>query len=111
MEASVFDKDELVERLGGNAKMAPRFVALFVKNATGYLDVLRGAVEKGESELVRLNAHAIKGAAANLSAHRVEEVAAALEMTARAGARDEWRVLLERLELEFSIFRELAEQL
>ncbi|NVN89741.1 MAG: response regulator [Desulfuromonadales bacterium] len=101
----VFDREELLVRLGGKDDLVPRLLTMFDKNVAGYLKALRQAVDSGDDDQVRIQVHTIKGAAANISAHKIKVTASTLEMMAREGQRDGWRVLLERLESEFREFK------
>jgi len=101
---SVFDKEELLRRLGGNATVLPRLLAMFTNNAAGFLKALRQAINEGNDEQVRIQAHSIKGAAANISAHKMQETAALLELAVRDGRRDEWSKLIAQLDSEYLEF-------
>lgn len=104
----VFNTEELVARLGGNASLVPRFLGIFERNITGYLESLRRAIDSGDIEQVRLHAHAIKGTAANISAYRMKETAAAIEVMAREGRRSEWCGRMTQLELDHVEFNRAA---
>jgi CheY-like chemotaxis protein/HPt (histidine-containing phosphotransfer) domain-containing protein len=101
----VFDRAELVERLGGREDMLGRFIAMFLKNVSGYLEALKAAVLENDPEQVRVQSHTIKGAAANISARKMRETAAIMEVQAREGRLDGMRDLLVLLEEEFYNFR------
>jgi signal transduction histidine kinase/DNA-binding response OmpR family regulator len=107
----VFDREELLERLGGKGELIPRFLAMFSKNSVGYLEALRQGIHAGDAEQVRIQAHSIKGAAANISALKIMETAAALEVMARDGNSDRWGELLARLESEYAEFGSIIRQL
>jgi len=81
----VFDRVELLERLGGREDMLGRFLEMFSRNVAGYMEQLRAAAERGDIEQLRIQSHTIKGAAGNISARTVRETAAALEAHAREG--------------------------
>ena len=100
----VFDADDLVERLGGHADMVARFVKMFSVVTVGYLKGLREAVEKGDLEQTRIQAHTIKGASANISAWRICEIADALETLSRDGQREGAADLLKKLEMGYAQF-------
>jgi len=100
----VFDVDDLVERLGGNADMVGRFVKMYSVVTAGYLKVLREAVEAGDLEQTRIQAHTIKGASANISAWRMRQAADSLETLSRNGQREGAADLLKSLEQGFSQF-------
>ena len=105
----VFDVVDLVERLGGNVEMVPRFVEMFTVVAAGYLKTLREAVERGDLEQTRFQAHTIKGAAANISAWRIREIADAMETMSRDGQREGAAELLKSLEQGFAQFARESE--
>jgi two-component system, sensor histidine kinase and response regulator len=100
----VFDAADLVERLGGREEMVPRFIAMFTVATAGYLKDLREAVQGGDLEQTRIQAHTIKGAAANISAWRLREFADALEALSREGELDGAGDLLQGLEQGFTEF-------
>jgi two-component system, sensor histidine kinase and response regulator len=100
----IFDAADLVERLGGREEMVARFLAMFTVATAGYLKALRQAVESGDLEQTRIQSHTIKGAAANISAWRMRELADALEALSREGAHEGAVDLLQGLEKGFSEF-------
>jgi HPt (histidine-containing phosphotransfer) domain-containing protein len=101
----VFDKQELLERLGGREEILGRFIDMFIRNVAGYLKSLETAVTNQDVEQVRIQAHTIKGAAANISARQIRETAAAMEAHARDGKLGEASVLLEQITNEISAFQ------
>ncbi|MEI6208896.1 MAG: response regulator [Desulfuromonadales bacterium] len=101
----VFARNDLLERLGGREEMLARFIGMFISNAAGYMESLQSAVEHGDGEQVRVQAHTIKGAAANISAGRVRETAAAMEVHAREGRVDEAAGLLRQLKEDLEAFQ------
>ncbi len=101
----VFDRIELLERLGGREDMLGRFTEMFIRNAGDYMGLLESALADGDLEQVRIQSHTIKGAAANISARRMRETAAAMEADARAGRRDREAELLNQLKDELREFK------
>jgi len=104
----VFDREELLARLGGKAELIPRFLAMFSKNVGGYLEALQKAIDEGDAEQVRIQAHTIKGASGNISACKVTATALAIETLASEGQTDRCREPVTRLEAEFAEFTQLA---
>ena len=104
----VFDREELLVRLGGEGDMAPRLLAMFAENVAGYLMALRQAMDRGDDEQSRIQIHSIMGAAANISAHKMKMTAATLETKIAERQRDTWSDLMERLEDEFREFNRVA---
>jgi len=84
--------------------MLSRFLSLFESNCAGHLEGLRRAIETGTSDQVRIQAHTIKGAAANIAAHKMKATASALEGMALDGHRDDWLKCVIQLETEFKEF-------
>jgi len=100
----VFARNELLERLGGREELLGRFTDMFTGNVAGYMESLVSAIESGDRDQVRIQAHTIKGAAANIAARRVRETATAMEAHAREGRFAEASGLLQRLKDEIDEF-------
>jgi two-component system, sensor histidine kinase and response regulator len=75
----VIDWEELRERLCGDEELVGTIVDLFVEECPAWLAAVVDAVEAGDPERIRISAHALKGAAGNLSAHSLTAVAGRLE--------------------------------
>jgi len=103
---AVFAQDELLERLGGRSEMIPRFVGLFCKGFFPQLEGLVAALAAEDAVAVRLHAHAIKGAAANIAALRMQKAAAIIENAAKEGDLTEAPQRLVLLQLEYRAFTE-----
>ena len=106
----VFDLDDLGARLCGRMDVVPRLTGMFRKNTADNLQALRRAIDAGDREQVRVLAHTIKGAAANISAQALRRTATELESRLREGEGDGWGAYLARLESEFAEFEVVAEQ-
>ena len=101
----VFDKAELLERLGGHADMLGRFIEMFTRNVAGYMEALVSAAERGDGEQVRIQAHTIKGAAGNISARLIWETAAVIEAHAREGRLDAAIGMIAQLQDDLQAFQ------
>ena len=77
--------DAFIERVGGDAELAREMAMLFIPDAIRLLEGLRAAVEAGDAERLRQEAHALKGAAGNFGAARVVAAAYELEMMGKSG--------------------------
>jgi CheY-like chemotaxis protein/HPt (histidine-containing phosphotransfer) domain-containing protein len=100
----VFDRAELLERIGGREEMLGRFIEMFTRNVAGYMTALLSAAERGDGEQLRIQAHTIKGAAGNISARRMRETAAAIEAHAREGLLNEASGLIAQLKDDLQAF-------
>jgi signal transduction histidine kinase/DNA-binding response OmpR family regulator len=101
---SIFDRTELLERLGGREEMLGRFIEMFTKNVTGYMESLASAIQSKDCEQIRIQAHTIKGASGNIAARKMWETAAAMEGHARENRLDEAIALLPQLKSDFDVF-------
>jgi HPt (histidine-containing phosphotransfer) domain-containing protein len=73
------DRDRLMERLGGDEQLLIDVVRVFLDDCPVRLAAIKAAVDSRDAERIRTTAHALKGAAANLSAQGLFEAAATLE--------------------------------
>jgi CheY-like chemotaxis protein/HPt (histidine-containing phosphotransfer) domain-containing protein len=100
----VFDRPELVERLGGQDDLVAKFVAMFRRRVVTCWDELTAAVGVNDADAIRVHAHAIKGSAANIGAGRVQEVAHLIELAAKNGNLDEALSAVPQLREELDAF-------
>jgi HPt (histidine-containing phosphotransfer) domain-containing protein len=106
----IFDRDDLLARMGGDEQVVDAVIETFLRDAPGQLGRLRDALGSGAAEPIRLCAHSLKGAAANLSAERLRAAAQALEQAAANRDIDSISDLAEALERELDRFRESLEK-
>jgi HPt (histidine-containing phosphotransfer) domain-containing protein len=83
--ASAFESEDFVERLMGDRDLAKRVIRGFVDDMPRQIALLAEAVSGGEASQVRLIAHSIKGAAANVCGLEVRDAARTLELSASTG--------------------------
>jgi HPt (histidine-containing phosphotransfer) domain-containing protein len=107
-DRAVFDKEVLLEWLGGDDSPIPEFVEMFVDNVSVYLEKLVAAIAVGDIEQTRIQAHTIKGAAANISAPKIHAIASGIELMAKSGLIDGAAEPLHDLERAFAEFRMIA---
>jgi HPt (histidine-containing phosphotransfer) domain-containing protein len=90
--AAVFDEAALRHRVSDDDELMHSVIQLFLEDLPARLAAIKDALTSAEA--LRAAAHALKGAAANLSADRLCEAARALERTAIDGrlesAGGEW---------------------
>ena len=106
----VFDRAELLERLGGREDMLGRFIGMFSRNVVGYMEALLSAAESGDVEQLRIQAHTIKGAAGNISARQMRETALAMEAHAREGRLDDATGLIPQLKNDLQAFEHIISE-
>ena len=86
--ASVFDRAALQLRIGDDAEFLTELLNVFVGTISEHVVALLAGATRGDVNTVATYAHAIKGAAANVSAGALAYAAAELEQAARQGILD-----------------------
>ena len=83
--SAIFDVAALRNRIGADDDFLQELIGVFVTTMEERVVALLAAVNRDEAEVIATEAHAIKGAAANVDAHSLAAAAAALESSARKG--------------------------
>ena len=86
-----------MRRLGGDKELLLEVVRLFLDDCPVRVAAIKAAVDGRDAALIRTTAHALKGAAATLSAHKLFDSARTLERIGTEGRLDAaeaaWRQL------------------
>jgi two-component system sensor histidine kinase/response regulator len=77
--ALAFDREGLLNRVGGDEELFVEIVQLFLGDCPVRLAEIRAAVDAGDAEAIRMSAHALKGSAGNLSVNALMAAARTLE--------------------------------
>jgi HPt (histidine-containing phosphotransfer) domain-containing protein len=96
--SDVYNHAELVRRLMGSKVLAESAVNAFLDAAPSQLLNLRRQLDRQDAQAVRREAHALKGAAATISAPVLREFALKAEQAAAAGEWTRIEELLPRME-------------
>jgi HPt (histidine-containing phosphotransfer) domain-containing protein len=107
---AAFDPDLLLERLAGDEALVKLLIATFLEDIPVQLNLLEAALAEDDHKLVGQQAHKIKGAAANLSAMAIWELAQTLEQAGKEGNQALINELLPRIKNEFMVFTEKTRQ-
>ncbi len=83
--------DKAVEEFEGDKEFLIEVLNAFLENAETQTGTIRQAISDGDAEVVRKEAHSIKGGSANLTANTLSDIAYELERT--RGIRDFGRKL------------------
>ena len=94
----VFDLATLDRQTGGDRDLQIEVVRMFLEDCPSRVEAIRAAVADGDAVRLRATAHALKGAAAYLSATFVVDAAAHLERIGREGRMAEAVAALEQLD-------------
>ena len=101
------DWARLISRLV-DEEMVREIVPVFVQDNRERLVQLRSAIKTGDAQEVKLYAHAIKGASANLGITELSQTAKTLEHLAADGDLSQAETLLDEIETAFSRFTEFV---
>ena len=99
----VFDREGLIERLGGDTELVDEIVQIFLESANDMMTTVESAVADGEAHRVERSAHSLKGALLNISADPVAERAQRLEQAGRSGELELCSQLLDELKQEYDL--------
>jgi two-component system sensor histidine kinase/response regulator len=77
--ATTLARQEVLERLGGDERLLSEVIDLFLDDCPRRLAAIKAAVDGRDAELIRTTAHALKGAAGNLSEGGLFDAARTLE--------------------------------
>ena len=86
--AAPFDRNALIESLGGDLELYGEIVRLFLSHYPSELDTLQRDLDSGDAEKLHRTAHSLKGAISNFSAPRATAAARTLEMAVKTGMAD-----------------------
>ncbi|GEM_PF-5824441 len=110
VERVIFDRTALLDRIGGQAALLPRLLALFVSTVDDTLACLERSAAAADAVEARKLTHTLKGVAANIGADRMHAVILELETFARKGEVASIVSGLERLRGEYELFKSVAHE-
>ena len=90
----------MLERLGGDEELMAEVTRLFVEDCPARLAAIRAAIDAADAQAIRTTAHALKGAAGNLSARGLFESAQTLERLGAESRLDAVEAAWRRLSAE-----------
>jgi HPt (histidine-containing phosphotransfer) domain-containing protein len=79
----IFDREEMIARLLGDEEMARRIISRFMEDIPLQLEMLANYLALGQMEAARIQAHTLKGASLNISAHEMGRVSLDIERAAK----------------------------
>jgi HPt (histidine-containing phosphotransfer) domain-containing protein len=98
--------DRLRNSMPGNDALIDELVDLFVADLPKRLGAITHAVERGDAPALALQAHALRGGAANFGASRLDELCAMLEEAGARGTLAEAPAVLEEVRRESARVRD-----
>ena len=107
---TVFDGDALLRRLMGDRQLASTVLQGFLNNFPSQLNNLRQRLDEADAPGFKLQAHALKGAAATVAAEDLRAIALAMEQSGKAAQLDCCGELLTRAVEGFERLKSTLEQ-
>jgi two-component system sensor histidine kinase/response regulator len=104
------DLEAALDRFDGDNEFLEKMLQEFVESAPKQLEMLEGAIKKGDAKLVEREAHSIKGAAGNLGATGIADVSLKLELLARKTNLSGTNHVIAKLKTEFKRLEEYVHQ-
>lgn len=95
------DLERAVSEFDADRGFLRELVGGFLNNVRAQVEIIRVALEKGDAETVRREAHSIKGGAANICAESLSLAAWKLEKAGKSGSLGNGREMLGELQHEF----------
>ena len=84
-QATVYDQFSFLERLMGDAEMAKMVIETFLDDIPNQIESLKASIETEDIETIECITHTIKGAALNIGAEVLGELAAEIEAACKDG--------------------------
>ena len=106
----IFDEEVLLERVMGDRRLAETVLTRFILDVPSQLKDVSRRLEEADAPGVGFQSHAIKGAAATVSAESLRALSQAMELAGNAGQLDRCRELLPRAVEEFEKFKTVLER-
>lgn len=100
----VFDREALLDRLGGSVELLPQFIKLFEESYTTNCTALRQSLADGDWATAARHAHSIKGASANVGALQVHVAALHLEKALKEQNETARELFLQQLDACYGQF-------
>jgi PAS domain S-box-containing protein len=106
MEKMVFNKSFLLDRLDGDDELCAEILQLFVEDFPVQMVKLKKALSESDAAQVRMQGHAIKGAAANIGAKSISDTAHQIEIAGKELLLEKAIELGNDLESQFTQFQQ-----
>lgn len=106
----VLDLSYLIEASDGDAEFIAEIVGDYLREMQKHVTDLRESFAGKDLALLVRASHTVKGASANVGAHRVRDVAARLELLAKKGGVDGSESMIDLIAQEIARVREVVER-
>jgi signal transduction histidine kinase/DNA-binding response OmpR family regulator len=101
----VFDKNSFIDRLLGDEDLAKEIIKGFIEDSLRQINTLKEAVDSKDADVIHCHAHSLKGAAANISATVLKELAYQIEIAGQTKDLIKAASLVPKLDEQFEVLR------
>ena len=106
----IFDREGLINRMMHEEELVRVVIEGFLEDIPKQIAVLKGFVESGNTSMVALRAHTIKGASANVGGERLRAVAGEMERLAEGENPTSMKKQMLEMEKEFNVLKQAMEE-
>jgi len=104
----IFNKSKFLERVGGDEDICTEILNTFLIDFPSRMEAMEDAYNRGDLDVLRREAHTVKGASGNISASLLQEAAARLEAAVASGDRDPLLKDMDDVRIEFEKVKKVA---
>ena len=101
----IFDKNSFLERLLGDEDLAKEIIKGFIEDSLRQIDIIKEALDNGNANVIHYSAHSLKGAAANISATALKDLAYQIEIAGETGDLIKAASLIPKLDEQFEVLK------
>lgn len=101
----IFDKDSFLDRLLGDEDLAKVIVKGFIEDSQCQIGTIKEAFDNKDTVVIHRQAHSLKGAAANMSATALKELAYQIEIAGEKEDLSKTALLIPKLDEQFEVLK------
>ena len=103
----IFDKAGFLDRLMGDEEVANEIFAEFLEDVSHKLTTMKEDLDNNDASPLLRQVHTLKGAAANVGAEAIQEVACQIEVAGQSEDMDKAGSLIPELERQLEMLKQL----
>jgi len=102
---NIFDKNSFIDRLLGDEDLAKEIIKGFLEDSLRQINILKEAVDNKNANVIHCQAHSLKGAAANISATALKELAYQIEIAGQTKNLIKAASLIPKIDEQFEVLK------
>jgi signal transduction histidine kinase/CheY-like chemotaxis protein/HPt (histidine-containing phosphotransfer) domain-containing protein len=104
-EDDIFDKNSFLDRLLGDEDLAKEIIKGFIEDSLRQIGTIKEALENRDTNVIYGRAHSLKGAAGNISATALKDLAYQIEIAGETGDLIKAASLIPKLDEQFEVLK------